>query len=225
MLHWKANNTPISAEFDDIYYAEEDGCAESRYVFYASCDVAEKLKRKVPVRVAELGFGTGLNLFVSLRENDLQQLSEVPFHFISCENSPLEVKDIERALSRWPELKTNLEIFLSFYEPGKLGWQHIRFSSSSELSLYIGDVRDFLNEIKSPVDAWFLDGFAPKKNPHMWSKEVFESMGRLSVVGTTFSTFAAAGFVRRGLEASGFEVLKEQGFGRKREMLRGSYRE
>ncbi len=68
---------------------------------------------------------------------------------------------------------------------------------------------------------WFLDGFAPAKNPDMWTQNLFNAMARLARPGSTLATFTSAGFVRRGLQDAGFTMQKRKGFGRKREMLCG----
>ena len=113
-------------------------------------------------------------------------------------------------LEQYPQDCTGLKEF--DYEDGRI-----------RLSIYFGDMNDAICDIKEEVNAWFLDGFAPAKNPDMWSNTLFENMARLSVEGTTFATFTAAGIVRRGLEASGFHVEKVKGFGRKRDMIKGHY--
>jgi tRNA 5-methylaminomethyl-2-thiouridine biosynthesis bifunctional protein len=89
------------------------------------------------------------------------------------------------------------------------------------LTFVVGDVRDALPRVDAVVDAWFLDGFAPAKNPEMWGWRVMAEVARLSRRGATCATYTVAGEVRRGLEAAGFAVAKAPGFGRKREMLRG----
>ena len=98
---------------------------------------------------------------------------------------------------------------------------------STTLDLWIGDVHELLPQWHSPVngliDAWFLDGFAPSKNPDMWTDALFSQMARLSKTGTTFGTFTAAGIVKRGLAGVGFTIKKRNGFGRKRDMLTGVF--
>ncbi|WP_368752106.1 tRNA (5-methylaminomethyl-2-thiouridine)(34)-methyltransferase MnmD, partial [Klebsiella oxytoca] len=93
------------------------------------------------------------------------------------------------------------------------------------LDLWFGDINQLTNELddslNQQVDAWFLDGFAPAKNPDMWTAELFAAMARLARPGGTLATFTSAGFVRRGLEEAGFSMQKRKGFGRKREMLIG----
>ncbi|STT04152.1 5-methylaminomethyl-2-thiouridine-forming enzyme mnmC [Klebsiella michiganensis] len=95
--------------------------------------------------------------------------------------------------------------------------------------MWFGDINELTNELddslNQQVDAWFLDGFAPAKNPDMWTAELFAAMARLARPGGTLATFTSAGFVRRGLLEAGFSMQKRKGFGRKREMLTGEMRE
>jgi tRNA 5-methylaminomethyl-2-thiouridine biosynthesis bifunctional protein len=87
------------------------------------------------------------------------------------------------------------------------------------LDLYLGEVEAALAAWSGPADAWFLDGFAPARNPAMWSEAVLQAVGRLSAPGAAAATFTVAGTVRRGLAAAGFEVAKRPGHGAKRERL------
>jgi tRNA 5-methylaminomethyl-2-thiouridine biosynthesis bifunctional protein len=93
------------------------------------------------------------------------------------------------------------------------------------LDLWLGDINDLTDKLddsmNQTVDAWFLDGFAPAKNPDMWSQHLFNAMARLARPGATLATFTSAGFVRRGLQEAGFTMQKTKGFGRKRDMLVG----
>lgn len=93
------------------------------------------------------------------------------------------------------------------------------------LDLWLGDINDLTDRLddsmNQKVDAWFLDGFAPAKNPDMWSQHLFNAMARLARPGATLATFTSAGFVRRGLQEAGFTMQKTKGFGRKRDMLVG----
>ena len=85
-------------------------------------------------------------------------------------------------------------------------------------------MNEMIVRLEECVHCWFLDGFKPSSNPDMWSETLFNSMARLSTPEAHFATFTAAGFVKRGLRSAGFEVKKVKGFGRKREMLCGTYK-
>jgi len=220
-LNWKENLTPINLRFDDIYYAEEDGLAEARYVYLTNNSLPQKWLGQSECAIAELGFGTGLNFFATLDLWNQNPMKDSILRFSSCEKFPLSKEDITKALSRWPELQSLLYNFLTAYDPNRSGFQKITLLNNVELSLFIGDVSEYLTRLQGPIDAWYLDGFAPRKNPEMWSDEVFDRILKLSSRSANFATFAAAGFIRRGLMARGFQVSKVAGFGRKREMLRG----
>lgn len=227
-LIWKGK-TPISTQFDDVYFSAENGLAESTHVFLDGNNLPERLKtQKMPFTIYEMGFGTGLNFLNIFRLwNSTNQKS--PLNFVSCEKYPLKIADVEKSLQFWPELRAEVEPFLQKYPQKPLGegWHHFEIVKDLRLSLFVGDgvamLKGAAGEGLQKADAWFLDGFAPAKNPEMWSTEVFEAMAALSQENATFATFTAAGFVRRGLQEVGFEVQKIKGFGRKRDMTVGTW--
>ena len=83
-------------------------------------------------------------------------------------------------------------------------------------------LQNLLGFKNNQINAWYLDGFDPRKNKSMWSNSVFQYIKFLSTKDATFGTFTSAGFVRRGLKKFGFEVEKVKGYGRKRHKLIGS---
>lgn len=227
-LHWTDEFTPFNPEFQDKFYAAEGGFDESRYVFLEQNELERRFEESEIFSVGELGFGTGLNflttwdLWRKKRAKKSQRL-----HFISCELYPLSKEQMERALRPWTDLKPLTDLFLKKYFGNyPQGIHRICFDEDGvSLTLLIGDAVQMLKRFSRPpfgIDAWFLDGFAPRKNPEMWSESVFQCIRDLSVQGSTFSTYTSAGFVRRGLEAVGFKVEKFKGFARKKEMLKGN---
>jgi tRNA 5-methylaminomethyl-2-thiouridine biosynthesis bifunctional protein len=226
-LQWREMNKPFSTDFDDIYYGDEDGLQEGRYIYLENNQIPERfLKTSQSFVIAETGFGTGLNFLATW---DLWKKSRNPsakwLHYISCEKFPLTKTQIERALSRWPELAPLTEKFLEAYHDFPPGFHRILFSDEKlSLTLCIGDAFTSLKQMNTKVDAWYLDGFSPRKNPEMWNAELFEQVARLSDEGTTYATFTCAGHIRRNLQSVGFEVQKFLGFGRKREMQKGVFK-
>ena len=101
---------------------------------------------------------------------------------------------------------------------------NLLFDDRVMLTLLLGDTREQLSQLSYKVDAWYMDGFAPAKNPDMWSSELMSLMARHSNCGAQLATFSAAGAVRRGLIEAGFEVEKKKGFGKKREMMTGIFK-
>lgn len=235
-LNWQ-DSTPYSDEFADIYYSPQNGMAESHYVFLQHNNLEQRFAELSEPHfiVAETGFGTGLNFLNTWklwRENAPQGKK---LYFISTELYPLKPDDLAQSLEQWQELKTLSAELCRLYPPNLEGLHCIEFSDGVTLLLYLGDVLDGLScllESSHPnlayapsraVDAWFLDGFNPQQNQGMWQERVFQLMARLSKKGSTLATFTAAGFVRRGLQAAGFELKKVKGFAHKREMLTGEY--
>jgi len=130
-------------------------------------------------------------------------------------------------LQAWPSLSHLSAQLVSHYPINLTGCHRLEFANGLVvLDLYFGDVLECINSMSYPqsglVDAWFLDGFAPSKNPDMWQQSVFNAMVDISRSNATLATFTAAGFVRRGLIEAGFSMQKAKGFGRKREMLVGT---
>lgn len=225
----KMASVPRSERFDDVYFSVEDGLAETRHVFLEGNRLPERWGDhdfRGTFVIGETGFGTGLNflaawlLWKTLRVNNNPRRLE----FISVEKYPVNGAFIRDVLSVWEEeLGDKLARFCDLYPVPKTGAHSIDVAEDVRLTLHIGDVAEVLPTLEARVDAWFLDGFKPATNPEMWTDEVFSHMARLSHAGTSFATFTAAGDVRRGLQAAGFEVHKVPGFGRKRDMLTGVY--
>ena len=171
--------------------------------------------------IFETGFGTGLNFLCAWRLWNETNAGK-KLHFISVEKFPLSKAEIEDALGIWREnFPEEMAALLKKY-PGNLSGTHrIVMGENCMLTLIFDDVNEAVPKLNETVDCWFLDGFRPASNPDMWSEVVFNNMARMSSRGATFATFTAAGFVKRGLAAAGFDVKKIQGYGRKRDMLVG----
>lgn len=147
-------------------------------------------------------------------------------HFISVEKYPLTQADLRKALAAWPELATLSQPLIDQWPLPVSGCHRLLFADGRiRLDLWFGDIKEMLPQVPHPatglVDAWYLDGFSPAKNPEMWTQDLFEDLARLARPDATLSTFTCAGFVRRGLIAAGFAMKKVKGHGSKREMLAG----
>lgn len=211
---WKDGVIPVSTRFDDPYFSLTDGLAETRHVFLAGNDLPERLGDGF--HVAELGFGTGLNLLALLiawagtgRVGRLR--------YTSFEAYPLEATDIARALRHFPEAQAVAGPFLAAWDSGTRSFA----LAGIDVEVIVGDARDTLPAWRACADAWFLDGFSPAKNPELWSTELMAEVAAHTVTGGTFATYTAAGHVRRSLEAAGFAVERVAGHGRKRHMTTG----
>ncbi|GAA6133800.1 bifunctional tRNA (5-methylaminomethyl-2-thiouridine)(34)-methyltransferase MnmD/FAD-dependent 5-carboxymethylaminomethyl-2-thiouridine(34) oxidoreductase MnmC [Oceaniserpentilla sp. 4NH20-0058] len=229
-IQW-SNGSPVSTQFDDVYFSKLSGIEETRYVFLEHSHLPERWKTLSNncFTIAETGFGTGLNLLCAWKSWLSNSRLEQTLHFVSVEKFPLSKDALQQALRQWPELESLSQGLIDVYPPLVPGWHPVTLPKLSEnsgnvvLHLFFGDINHWLNQIQGTVDAWFLDGFAPSKNPEMWSEHLFHSMARLSNRLTSVATFTAAGLVNRGLQAAGFTTKKAKGFGKKREMLTAQY--
>lgn len=229
-LIWDESGTPCSTQFDDVYFSKVGGLDETRHVFLQHNQLPERFealaqeKTHTSFVVAETGFGTGLN-FLACCQLWQQYLSnsEHELVFISTEKFPLTPHDLKKALDVWPELKEWSEPLLEAYPKVCTGLQTLIITPKIRLIIAFGDAADSFSKINAQVDAWFLDGFAPSKNPEMWSDNLFEQIQRLSGTNTTFATFTAARLVKDLLTNHGFNYKKAKGFGRKRDMLQGQF--
>lgn len=223
-LEWRDENFPVSTRFDDPYYSVVDGRAETDHVFIKGNQLDQRLPVMKHVTIAELGFGTGLNFLETVRQFHLLADSDATMEFISFEQYPMTAEEMKKALSRWETLHTEAEKLLQNWSPEKASEKSkvdFDFSDRIKITVHIADANEQLSNLTFKADAWYLDGFSPAKNPQLWNEALMEEVGRHTASDGTFATYTAAGFVRRGLQAAGFEVEKTRGFGRKRDMLIG----
>ncbi|MGF1689027.1 bifunctional tRNA (5-methylaminomethyl-2-thiouridine)(34)-methyltransferase MnmD/FAD-dependent 5-carboxymethylaminomethyl-2-thiouridine(34) oxidoreductase MnmC [Photobacterium japonica] len=233
VLDWNEAGTPVSNDFDDVYFSNANGLEETRYVFLHQNHLPtrwETFDRRRFV-IAETGFGTGLNFlavwqwFKAFRAANPDATTK-ELHFISFEKFPVTKDDLIKAHQSWPDLADVAEKLHAHYPPAVADCHRLVLEDGMiTLDLWFGDIKDCMPQVwtdtRGIVDAWFLDGFAPSKNPEMWSQTLFDGMAKLARTDCTVATFTAAGFVRRGLIDAGFSMSKVKGFGTKREMLAG----
>ncbi len=233
-LDWNESGTPVSDQFDDVYFSNVNGLAETQYVFLHQNHLPERWQDFSSRRfvIGETGFGTGLNflavwqLFDEFRQNNPDS-SVKELHFISFEKYPILIQDLIKAHQSWPQLAEYAAELQKYYPIAVPGCHRIVLANGAvTLDLWFGDIKDCMPQIpvsnNGIVDAWFLDGFAPSKNPEMWNQNLFNNMANLSKDECTCATFTAAGFVRRGLIDAGFDMKKVKGFGTKRDMIAGT---
>lgn len=222
-LDWKPDGTPAAQAMDDVYFSVDDGLEETRVVFLAGCGLPQRWTGRTHFTVAELGFGTGLNLLALWQMWKAHRPSPAArLDFVSFEGFPLTRDDAARALARWSELAELSAILLEKWPERARGVQRIELGDGVTLILHIDDVAAALPNAQFVADAWFLDGFAPARNERMWAPEIYPLMIARSAPGAWVGTYTVAGAVRRGLSQAGFEVSKQPGFGRKRERLQAT---
>ncbi|MBO9466393.1 tRNA (5-methylaminomethyl-2-thiouridine)(34)-methyltransferase MnmD [Tropicibacter sp. R15_0] len=209
-LDWRGE-TPVSTRFDDPYFSLENGLAETRHVFLQGNDLPARFADGF--HIAELGFGTGLNLLAALQ---MWRDAKIPgqLQFTTFEAFPISPQEMIRAQAAFPEVSDIAADLRAFWGQTRFETPELRFE------MIQGDARETLPLWQGQADAWFLDGFSPAKNPELWSPELMAEVAAHLAPGGTAATYTAAGHVRRGLVAAGLDVTRIPGYGRKRHMTR-----
>lgn len=216
-LDWRDGTVPVSRRYDDPYYSVQDGLAETRHVFLDGNDLRRRFAGAERFQIAELGFGTGLGFLAAWQTWRELAAPGAVLCFTSFEISPLSAAEMTRALLPWEEL-AHLGALLCAHWPSDGPIQ----LPGAELEVITGDARETLPNWAGRADAWFLDGFAPAKNPELWEPDLLRAVHAHTNPGGTAATYSAAGHVRRNLAAAGFQVTKSKGFSTKRHMTRAS---
>ncbi|MEQ8584622.1 MAG: bifunctional tRNA (5-methylaminomethyl-2-thiouridine)(34)-methyltransferase MnmD/FAD-dependent 5-carboxymethylaminomethyl-2-thiouridine(34) oxidoreductase MnmC [Thalassobaculaceae bacterium] len=219
------DGVPVSTRFDDVYFSREDGLAETGHVFLQGCDLPDAWRGGTRFTIAETGFGTGLNFLAAWDLWRRRRPAGGVLHYLAVEGFPIPRSRLLDALAAFPGLADLAARLADRYpDPPVPGPHRIWFERDRVcLTLVIGEAEAALASIDARVDAWFLDGFAPARNPSMWRPEVLRQVARLSAPGARIASFTAAGQVRRDLAAVGFEIAKRPGFGRKRDCIAGRF--
>lgn len=210
MLSWQDGVIPVSTRFDDPYFSRHDGLAETRHVFLAGNELPARLKPGF--HIAELGFGTGLNLLATQLANPGHAIS-----YTSFEAYPMAPQDIARALDHFPQVRAVADPLLDALHAGRTAFA----LGPIAVRLVLGDARATLPAWDGAADAWYLDGFSPARNPELWQPDLLECVARHTRPGGSFATYTAAGHVRRSLAAAGFAVTRQPGHAGKRHMTTG----
>lgn len=211
---WREGGIPVSARFDDPYFSLENGLEETRHVFLRGNGLPGRFREGF--HIAELGFGTGLNMLAALIAWKGAGLPG-PVTFTSFEAFPLSAEEIATALAAFPEAAAVAGPFLAAWTRGA----RLIETGDIRAEVIIGDARETLPRWQGEADAWFLDGFSPAKNPELWGAELMGEVARHTAPGGTCATYTAAGAVRRALAGAGFSVTRRPGYGRKRHMTTG----
>lgn len=223
-LDWQ-NGLPFSSRFGDVYFSADSGLEETRHVFLQGNRLAQRfaaLSAGESFTIGETGFGTGLNFLCAWQLFVQTAPPGASLDFFSIEKFPLDDDELRTALTLWPELQA--QALLQCWHRRVPGWNRWSFAGGRvRLTLAIGDIAEVLPQLQDgAVDAWFLDGFSPAKNPEMWGAPVLAQLARASRPAATLATYTSAGWVRRGLLQAGFAVERVPGYGHKREMLCGT---
>jgi tRNA 5-methylaminomethyl-2-thiouridine biosynthesis bifunctional protein len=224
-LEWD-NDKPFSAEFNDVYYSRKNGLGETNLVFLQGNNLPQAWIGQPQFTIAETGFGTGLNFLATWKLFEETATGDERLDFISTEKFPMHTDDLAKSLAPWRDEVGDkyIDRLLEIYPPRFPGFHRRWISDRVTLTIIFDDVLRAFRQLSQPIDAWYLDGFAPKNNLEMWNAELFQEIANLSHSETTLASFTAAGFVKRGLKEAGFTIKREKGFGYKYHRITGKFK-
>ena len=219
-LEWGEDGLPRSAAYGDVYFSNEGGLDEARHVFLHGNHLQQRLTQNTRMVVGEIGFGSGLNFLALWQMWEQLAPPDARLCFFSAEKHPLLPEDMARIHAHFPEMTPYAEALraaLPFHTPG---YHRVYLAGGRiQLTLMYGDALEMLQAQEAQADAWFLDGFAPRLNPALWSNQLLAEIRRLSAPGATLATFSTARSTLDAVAENGFTVEKAPGFGRKKHML------
>ncbi|RFU47399.1 bifunctional tRNA (5-methylaminomethyl-2-thiouridine)(34)-methyltransferase MnmD/FAD-dependent 5-carboxymethylaminomethyl-2-thiouridine(34) oxidoreductase MnmC [Paraburkholderia sp. DHOC27] len=226
-LAFRDNGTPFSPRHDDIYHSAVGGLAQAQYVFLQGNGLPERWQNRRLFTVLETGFGMGINFLMTWAAWRADPARCERLHFVSTEKHPFSRVDLLAAYAAVVSDESISALAQSLADAWPMlvpGTHRLEFEGGRvTLTLAFGDVTQTLPTLWLRADAFYLDGFAPARNPEMWSPAIFKSLARLAGEGATFATYTSAGDVKRALTQNGFEFRKVEGFGWKRAMLCGYF--
>lgn len=215
-LQWSENGRLVNLDYDDVYFQIGCGIEESHYVFLQHNNLPTRFAAAdIPhFRLCELGFGTGLNFLLTAKLFLETAPADMQLTYVSIEKHPIDRATLQKLHGYWPDLAGISAELLAGYPPLITGFHTIHLAEGRvRLILALGDALDVLPQLSGPFDAWYLDGFTPRKNPDMWAEHFFTLIAEKTAAGGTLSSFSAIGRMRRALTAAGFIVEKVAGFG------------
>lgn len=224
-LDWH-DGQPYSRRYGDVYFSRASGAEEKRHVFLEGNHLPRRfasLAQGQAFAIGETGFGTGLGFLCAWELFAGTAPPRCTLDFLSIERHPLDERELAAALALWPALARYARELVARWPRRVPGWNRWHLGDGRvRLTLVLDDAAAVLPELAPGMDAWFLDGFSPARNPEMWTQAVLDGAARASRPGATCATYTAAGHVRRGLEQAGFRMERRPGFACKRDMLCGA---
>ncbi|WP_341313829.1 bifunctional tRNA (5-methylaminomethyl-2-thiouridine)(34)-methyltransferase MnmD/FAD-dependent 5-carboxymethylaminomethyl-2-thiouridine(34) oxidoreductase MnmC [Paraburkholderia sp. IMGN_8] len=226
-LAFRDNGTPFSPLYDDIYHSAVGGLEQAQYVFLRGNALPDRWQGRRIFTVLETGFGMGINFLTTWAAWRADPARCERLHFVSTEKHPFTRADLRSVYAKTvsdPSIAALAGKLTGAWPMLVPGTHRLEFEDGRvTLTLVFGDAAESLPTLRLRADAFYLDGFAPARNPELWTPAIFKALARLAGEGATFSTYSSAGDIKRALTQCGFEYRKVEGFGWKRAMLVGHF--
>ena len=217
------DGTPLSLDHGDIYHPRAGALAQARHVFLAGNGLPHRWRGRARFVILETGFGLGNNFLATWAawRSDAERCDTL--HFVAIESTPPDQATLA-SLPRDPAIAALAAELAAAWPPLTWNLHRLAFDNGAvQLLLAFGDIGAWMPQLTAEVDAFFLDGFAPARNPAMWQPRLFKAMARLAAQGATVATWTAARPVREALSTAGFAVELGQGQGGKRDITLGRF--
>jgi len=211
MITADGSTTIHITEWDEQYHSKHGAIQEAKHVFIKN---GLTLFANQKISILEIGFGTGLNCFITFLEAPKMKLV---IDYVGVEAYPLATEEVDK-MNYVNQLEAS-ELSNVFNKMHQQDWE-IKDEISSDFSLT--KRKQFFNEIndENKFDLIYFDAFGARVQPELWTEEIFEKMFKALKPGGVLITYSAKGSVRRAMLAVGFLVEKLPGPLGKREMLR-----
>ena len=218
------DGVPYSPRYGDIYHSADGGAGQAYHVFLEGCGLPAAWAHRPGFVILETGFGTGLNFLTAWAAWRADPARPAWLHFLSVEKQPFQLDDLARLHAQWPAFADCSRELLANWPMLTPGFHRIALDGGRvQLTLMLGDALDCLPQLQAAVDAFYLDGFAPDRNPDMWSPRLFKVLAKLAKPAAAAATYTVAAAVRAGLTQAGFACEKRAGYGRKRDCLQARF--
>jgi len=219
-----ADGIPYAETYGDVYHSADGGLEQARHVFLAGNGLPERWRERSRFTIVETGFGLGLNFLATWQAWRDDPRRSGRLHYVAVEKHPFSARDLAQLHALWPELAALSAALRDAWPVLVSGFHRVALDEGRVvLTLAFGDIADCLPQIDAAADAFYLDGFAPSKNPEMWSPKVLARLNRMAAPEATAATYTVSAAVRQALAQGGFHCEKRPGFGRKRDMLAARY--
>ncbi|MDA1117986.1 MAG: tRNA (5-methylaminomethyl-2-thiouridine)(34)-methyltransferase MnmD, partial [Proteobacteria bacterium] len=192
-LAFAADGTPYSAAYGDVYHSADGGAAQARHVFLGGNGLPARWAGARRFTILETGFGLGLSFLATWQAWREDPARPARLHFVSVEQHPFSAQDLAVLHAPHAEFAPLAEALRSAWPMLLPGMHRLEFEEGRVvLTLAFGDAQQLLPQLRLAADAIYLDGFAPARNPDMWSSALLKAVARLAAPGATAATWSVA---------------------------------
>lgn len=220
-----ASGNPASPRYGDIYASRAGALGQARTVYLGGCgllDTPARWAERTQFTILETGFGLGVNFLATWDAWRADPRRSARLDYVSLELHPVRAADLLAHAP--PALHTLATELAAQWPPPVRGLHRIALDEARvHLLLAFGDAADLTPRLKLAADALYLDGFAPARNPAMWTHELFRALARLTRPGARAAAYTVAHAVQKGLSQAGFELDLQPGWGGKQQRLQATF--